>query len=120
MLARKIWRRENAAKYQCPVCNYKTHNKSLYTRHLGSTYHFMLSVFAKQAPRDIKVVVASFLPYYQICLLGRLAIDSLNYDCMKYWKFTSVGLAGPPFQNDVVAIRLRRTTQSPISVRLLV
>ena len=111
MTASRIWRLENAARFQCPICNYKTHNKTIFRRHLDSTRHFLLTEFAHQAPRDIKMLVASFLPFDKIVHLGQLAVDALNYDMPDVcpWKFilvTLTDLGDLPFQTDVVEVHL--------------
>ena len=117
MAASKIWRLENAARYQCPICDYKTHNKALFRRHLDSTRHFLLSEFAHQAPRDVKMLVATFLPFYRIYMCGPVAVDALNYETPDWvtWRFTKVGPANLPFQNDAVEVHLEHTTRTQVS-----
>ena len=57
MIARTIWRLENAKKYTCPACNFSTHNKSLYNRHKQTIRHWLRTEIY-QAPRDIKMLIA--------------------------------------------------------------
>ena len=113
MLANKIWQLENAARYCCPICNYKTHNKTLYRRHLDSTRHFLMTTFAYQAPRDVKMLVASFLPFDRIYLLEQLAVDALNYDAPDWmpWRFSLLTTADLPFRTGVVRVHLSHKKQ---------
>ena len=78
MSARKIWRRENSNRYTCAQCGFCSHNKSHYHRHTQSISHFLVTVVGN-APRDVKVVIASFLNYRTIYTLGDIAAAALNY-----------------------------------------
>ena len=126
MIASRIWRLENAARFHCPICSYKTHNKTIFRRHLDSTRHFLLSEFAHQAPRDIKMLVATFLPFERIYLLGQIAVDALNYnttdctDCTDWmpWRFKLVDLGDPLFRTGVVRVHLTHKRQIPVFSRL--
>ena len=122
MIASKIWLLENAARYQCPICDYKTHNKALFERHLKSTRHFLMSEFAHQAPRDVKMLVASFLPFNKIYLCGSVAVDALNYDTPNWatWRFTRVAPVDLPFQSGVVQVRIAHRRRTPTSGLLYV
>ena len=89
MIARMIWKKANAHRYICKICNYKTHNKTLYNRHLNTTNHWLRTkVFS--APRDIKIVIASFLPYYKIVKCGKIADDADKYNGKSIWTWVMV------------------------------
>ena len=115
MLARKIWRLENKRRHECKTCGYSTHNKSHMKRHLESTNHFLLHEYAPNAPRDINLVVASFLDFHEIYFLGKLCADALNYrrpeGCV--WRFTQRWAPGDPlsriFVSGVHRVHKRRT-----------
>ena len=115
MIARTIWKLENRKRYECKTCKYHTHNKSHMRRHLESKSHFLLHDFGRFAPRDICLVVASFLDFRDIHKLGQLCADALNYrrpeGCV--WRFTRVEGPGDPLARICVAearpVRRRRT-----------
>ena len=115
MSARKIWKLENKRRHECKTCGYSTHNKSHMKRHLESTTHFLLHEYAPNAPRDINLVVASFLEFHEIQLLGKLCADALNYrrpeGCV--WRFTQLSGPGGPlsriFVSGVHRVHKRRT-----------
>ena len=73
-----------------------------------------------QAPRDIKMLVASFLPFERIYLLEQLAVDAMNYDAPDWmpWRFKRVGPADLPFRTGVVRVHLKHKRQIPVFVRL--
>lgn len=115
MMARMIWRLENKRRHRCETCGYSTHNKSHMRRHLESKSHFLMHDFGLFAPRDICLVVASFLDFRDIYKLGQLAADALNYrrpdGCV--WRFTRVEGPGGPlsriYVSGVPRARRRRT-----------
>ena len=118
LLASKIWRFENAFRFTCPICDYNTHNKTLFRRHQDSTRHFLLTEFAYQAPREIKMLVATFLPFDRIYLLGKIAVDALNFKRPKWasWFFTGVDPANLLSQTASVRVRLKHTKRNQASV----
>ena len=115
MIARMIWKLENRKRYECKTCGYHTHNKSHMRRHLESKSHFLLHDFGRFAPRDICLVVASFLDFHDIHKLGQLCADALNYrrpeGCV--WRFTRQWVPGGPlsriFVSGVHRVHKRRT-----------
>ena len=120
MIARKIWALENRKRYVCKSCGYQTHNRCLFVRHKLTLKHWLLDVFSKQAPRDIKVMVASFLPYYKIKYCGKLARDAFNMKLPpnSMWRITGAP-AGLPAQNGAVVIRLIHNSQTQVYASLL-
>ena len=73
-----LWQELNRNKYRCETCNFRSSNAAHMVRHLQSSKHFLLEIFAKQCPNDLKILVASFLPIYKLFRLpgrnGRLAL----------------------------------------------
>ena len=61
-----LWKDLNRSKYTCAACRFRTYNLTHYERHCDTAKHFLLNGFAKEAPLDIKAVVASFLPVWII------------------------------------------------------
>ena len=115
MCAHLIWKLANKQRYHCKCCDYFTHNKALFTRHSATITHWLHDVFA-QAPRDIKIIVASFLPYRKIRKCGKVVIDAFNYMLPNHsvWKIKSMDPANPPFQNDVVVVNLVRNSRNRV------
>ena len=121
MCARTIWENENKRKYFCASCQYATYNKALFRRHNNTLSHWLNHVFAKTAPRDIKIVVASFLPYWKIKYCGKLTAHAYNYALPKgsRWKIKSMVPASPPVHNDVVVVHLIHNSQTQVYAELL-
>ena len=115
--AQKIWRRENEHRFTCPACAFSTHNKSHYRRHMESTSHFLKTVVAR-GPRDIKVVIASFLSYRTIYVLGDIAAAAFNYRNEEegFWVFRQWALGDPLAQIFGLGVRLTRRKQIQVSV----
>ena len=61
-----LWQELNRSKYQCKCCKFRSFNAAHYIRHLQSSKHFLLTEFASECPRDLKILIASFLPVYKI------------------------------------------------------
>ena len=61
-----MWRRLNNERYVCSTCKYKTYNLAHYKRHIESSKHFLLTDLRFECPRDLKILIASFLPIYKI------------------------------------------------------
>ena len=122
MCARLIWRHENKNKHHCPYCDYSSYNKTIYCRHKGTIKHWLHAVFAQQAPRDIKIVVASFLPFHKIRYLGKMTIDALNYGIPdgSMWKVKAMDPGDPHAQNDVVKVHLTHNSRTQVFAALLV
>ena len=78
MEAHVLWKELNSKRYECKVCRFRSHNKKHYERHLESNKHFLLTTFAEEAPRDIKVLVASFLPLYKLIRLPSVGKSALK------------------------------------------
>ena len=110
MSADLIWKQVNAHKYKCNCCNYNTHNKALFKRHETTTNHFLrTTVF--YGPRDIKVVIASFLPYYKIQYCGKIArhADKSTYLDLPWpdWEFSLCLRRIPAITRDLVDLHVR-------------
>ena len=75
--ARQIWIALNEDRYECPVCGFKTPNLAHFRRHLASDKHFLMTDFRDNCPRDLKVLVASFLPFMKLTHLGQLGLDAV-------------------------------------------
>ena len=117
MCARLIWKHENSKRFECTTCGFCSHNKSHYRRHTQSTGHFLKTVIGN-APRDIKVVIASFLSYRTIYSLGNIAAAALNYRFGHgegFWVFKRWALADPLSQTYGWGVHLIRRTQTPVS-----
>ena len=73
-----LWQELNRNKYRCETCNFRSSNAAHMVRHLNSSKHFLLEIFAKECPNDLKILVASFLPLYKLFRIpgrnGRLAL----------------------------------------------
>ena len=119
MIARQIWALENRKRYVCKHCSYRTHNRAIFERHKGTTKHWLRAEFAVEAPRDIRVLVASFLPYYKIRKCGRIAADAFN---MKIPKDSIWRIRGDPedphAQTCAAVIRLIHNSQTPVYASL--
>ena len=64
--AHELWQELNKSKYVCETCKFRSFNRAHFTRHYVSNKHFLLTEFAKDCPRDLKILIASFLPVYKI------------------------------------------------------
>ena len=117
MKASLIWRLENRSRYHCKCCNYKSHNRAIFTRHENTTSHWLMSEFAK-APRDIKMLVASFLPFSKINRCGQLAIDAFNHKLAARnatWRLRGVAPVNPHAPNGVVVIPISHMWRNQVS-----
>ena len=76
--AQEMWHDLNFDKYTCPECGFRSPNHAHWYRHVRSDKHFLLGDFAVNAPRDIKVLVASFLPFVKLTRLGQLGLDAVT------------------------------------------
>ena len=63
-MATALWRISNRDRWVCSRCNFSTYSKSHYFRHLTSDKHFLLTEFHDCCPRELRIVIASFLPFY--------------------------------------------------------
>ena len=61
-----LWKELNTDRYRCDVCGYKTHNRAMFSRHLKSSRHFLMTMFREECPYDLKVLTLSFLPVWKI------------------------------------------------------
>ena len=75
--SREIWIALNENRYECPVCKFRTPNLAHFRRHLNSDKHWLMTVFAPECPRDLKILVASFLPFVKLTHLGQLGLDAV-------------------------------------------
>ena len=117
MKASLIWRRENRSKYYCKCCNYRSHNRAIYTRHENTMSHWLKCEFAK-APRDIKMLVASFLPFSKITRCGQLAIDAFNYKLIARnatWRLTAAAPEDPRAPIGVSVIPISHMWRNQVS-----
>lgn len=67
-----LWKELNAGRYKCDVCRFRSFNKAHYARHVHCDKHFLLTHFRWECPRDLKVLIASFLPLYKIIKLSNV------------------------------------------------
>ena len=119
MKASEIWKNENAKKYSCPLCGYCTHNKSLFKRHTRTINHWLRTEIF-HAPRDLKMLIATYLPFRDIKYCGDIMIDACNYKLPKSycWRFTK-DRKGLLFQISDVGAQIKHKTQNLIYGRLL-
>ena len=121
--ASQLWLDLNREKYSCKACGFTTANKAHYDRHVKSLKHFLLAEFAKECPRDCKIVVASFLPFTVLTKLGRLGIAAVEYavrDTITWYdhrqiylkKRVRVVLASPRARTVYVGVRRGHSLQS--------
>ena len=75
--AHELWKELNARKYRCEPCCFRSSNKAHWTRHKDTPKHFLINEFV-HAPRDIKVLVATFLPIHYLCNIGSIGLFALN------------------------------------------
>ena len=80
MGAARMWKLANACRYKCRACDYKSHNRAIFCRHVNTTSHWLCAEFAQYAPRDVKIVVASFLPLKKLVLCGLVRVAAFNYN----------------------------------------
>ena len=64
--AHVLWQQLNQNKYQCDTCKFRSFNAAHYIRHINSAKHFLLTTFATECPRDLKILIESFLPLFKI------------------------------------------------------
>ncbi len=75
---REIWIELNEDRYECPACGFRTPNLAHFRRHLASDKHWLMTEFREECPRDLKIVVASFLPFVKLTNLGQLGLDAVT------------------------------------------
>ena len=76
--AREMWIELNHDRYRCDCCGFRSPNLTHYLRHAGSDKHFLMTTFRDEAPRDIKIMVASWLPFVKLTELGQVGLDAVN------------------------------------------
>ena len=76
--ATELWLELNAKKYVCSACGFTTANRAHFKRHFQTTKHFLMTDFRQGVPRDIRVLVASFLPFTLLTRLGQVGLDAVN------------------------------------------
>lgn len=117
MKASDIWRLENRRKYYCPCCNYYSHNRAIFSRHENTISHWLCKEFAS-APRDIKMLVAGFLPFSKINRCGQLAIDAFNHKLIARnatWRLRGVDPVNPHAPTGVVVIPISHMWRNQVS-----
>jgi hypothetical protein len=73
-----MWVDLNHDRYKCEACNFRTPNLAHWCRHDDSVKHFLMTTFRDEAPRDIKILVASWLPFVKLTELGQVGLDAVN------------------------------------------
>ena len=73
-----MWIDLNHDRYRCDACDFRTPNLAHWCRHDNSDKHFLMTTFRDEAPRDIKLLVASFLPFVKLTELGQLGLDAVQ------------------------------------------
>ena len=125
-----LWQQLNRNKYRCEVCRFRSYNAAHWQRHLNSAKHWLLTEFRDDCPKDLKILIASFLPPYKIFRLPdpisrpalRLAWSRpapyrnyprqiLPYLVFGEQAFSQVG--DLPARNDALVVHSRRTEQIP-------
>ena len=76
--AHVLWQQLNHTRFSCAVCEFKSFNRAHYARHTESDKHFLLTEFRSYVPRDIRILIASFLPIYKIIRLKCIGYDALK------------------------------------------
>ena len=76
--SRQVWLELNNDRYECSVCGFTSPNLSHFKRHLKSDKHWLMTQFRMECPRDLKVMVASFLPFVKLTDLGQLGLDAVT------------------------------------------
>ena len=109
MPAAQIWALENRRRYVCKACDYSTHNRAIFRRHGDTRNHWLRTIFALDAPRDIRVIVGSFLPFMKLRASGDVGIDAHNHGLApdSIWRLI-VDPEDPLSRIYVWAARLRR------------
>jgi hypothetical protein len=87
--AHVLWKELNASRYNCEVCRFRSFNKAHYARHVHCDKHFLLTHFRWNAPRDIKILVASFLPLYKIIRLRRVGPCALRLAWKRPFRYSN-------------------------------
>jgi hypothetical protein len=73
-----LWQELNKNRYNCPVCCFNSFNRAHYLRHNDSSKHFLLTDFKSNCPRDIRILIASFLPLYKVIRLKHIGPYALR------------------------------------------
>ena len=117
--AREVWIALNEDRYECPDCGFRSPNLAHFTRHLRSDKHWLMTEFRTQCPRDLKIVVASFLPFMKLTNLGQLGFDAVSMAVgppivwlEKRRIIQRVGLAGLPARTVYLGGRSGRNLRS--------
>ena len=66
MEAHVLWQQLNRNRYRCEVCRFRSYNAAHWQRHLDSAKHWLLTEFRWKCPKDLKILIASFLPPYKL------------------------------------------------------
>ena len=119
MSADEMWKLVNHKKYQCETCCYCTHNKNHFTRHCNSTRHWLLCDFAKTCPKDLKILIGSFLPMHHLTFCGHNGLLAMNVQAREFGiaKFVSLmkPSAGLHVRIGASGVRIERSSQNPSS-----
>lgn len=76
--AHELWQELNRNKYKCKICNFRSFNKNHYVRHIDSSKHFLLTEFKSECPRELRILIASFLPLYKLIRLKSIGPYALR------------------------------------------
>ena len=113
--AHLLWMEFNEYKYCCDNCNYHNHNLTHFIRHERSIKHFLMTMI-KNAPTDIKALVATFLPIRTMLTLGDVGAMALRLEADHIKDrviHLQVHLAGRPLSTSLHA----RTVVEPFLAR---
>lgn len=72
------WKRDNWNRYECKSCGMRTHHKSKYERHIKTTKHFLYDTI-QNAPKDLKILVAQFLPMRSLRKMDYKTLEQIIY-----------------------------------------
>ena len=113
-----LWQMLNKNKFACQECGYRSPNRAHWYRHVRSDKHFLLYDFAINCPRDLKILVATFLPFQKLANLGKVGLAAVNL-CLPtsvHWtrrRYCAIGPSGdPPARNAVWGVAIHDNLQS--------
>lgn len=76
--AHELWRELNRNRYECHVCRFRSFNRAHYVRHMDCAKHFLMTEFKSNCPRDLRILIASFLPLYKVIRLKHIGPYALQ------------------------------------------
>ena len=122
--AHVLWQELNARRYVCKKCRFRSSNHAHYDRHWDSSKHFLLNEFREECPNDLKILIASFLPFSKLVTLGRNGVLAVNlaWPRPRRWNHLQiqrlhrvVQTVGLPSQNVAAAVFPEHTWQTPVA-----